>query len=920
MNKYHLSITAALAVTLCGAPLTAATPKSEPVPPIFSETEDSQDIVETAIAAGFSTLASALTQAGLVDVLKGDGPFTVFAPTDAAFAALPAGTLESLTPEQLVDILTYHVIDGEVLAADVAAGPVTMLNGDSALITIEGDSISIDGAPISDTDVIASNGVIHIIDAVMLPPTDIVDTAISSGFSTLASALTSAGLVEALQGEGPFTVFAPTDAAFAALPAGTLESLTPEQLVDILTYHVVDGQVLAADVAAGPVTMLNGDSALITIDGDMIAIDGANIAATDIITTNGVIHVIESVMLPPTDIVDTAISSGFSTLASALTSAGLVEALQGEGPFTVFAPTDAAFAALPAGTLESLTPEQLVDILTYHVVDGQVLAADVAAGPVTMLNGDSALITIDGDMIAIDGANIAATDIITTNGVIHVIESVMLPPTDIVDTAISSGFSTLASALTSAGLVEALQGEGPFTVFAPTDAAFAALPAGTLESLTPEQLVDILTYHVIAGEVLAADVAAGPVTMLNGDSALITIDGDMIAIDGANIAATDIITTNGVIHVIESVMLPPTDIVDTAISSGFSTLASALTSAGLVETLQGEGPFTVFAPTDAAFAALPEGTLESLTPEQLVDILTFHVVPAEVLAGDVMPGPVTTVNGNKVLLSADEQGNLFIDGVAIIATDVVTSNGVIHVIEGVLLPPVDIVDTAVAAGFSTLAGALDAAGLVDALRGEGPFTVFAPTNEAFAAVPAEILGNLTLGQLTKILTYHVFAGEVFSGDVAPGAIEMLNGTEATLSADNEGNLFIDAAQIVATDVISSNGVIHVIDNVIVPFNITLPWAGVDPDENAFSPWFGAFTGSVDDWVNHSEFGWLYVGGIESTDSMWFYSSILGAWIWSNQDNFPIFYNSSTSSYIYFIFLEEIGLWVYDYATGTWTRF
>ena len=489
---------------------------------------------------------------------------------------------------------------------------------------------------------------------------------------------------------------------------------------------------------------------------------------------------------------------------------------------------------------------------------------------------------------------------------------------DIVDTAISSGFDTLASALTSAGLVEALRGEGPFTVFAPTEAAFAALPAGTLESLTAEQLVDILTYHVVPGQVLAADVMAGPVSMLNGDSALITIDGEAIAIDGANISATDVIASNGVIHVIDSVMLPPTDIVDTAISSGFGTLASALISAGLIETLQSEGPFTVFAPTDAAFAALPAGTLESLTAEQLVDILTFHVVAGEVLSGDVMPGPVTTVNGNKVLLSADDQGNLFIDGVAITTTDIVTSNGVIHVIDGVILPPGDIVDTAIAAGFNILASALEAVELDVALRGEGPFTVFAPSDEAFAKIPEAILANLTVDQLVDILTYHVIPAEVFSGDVMPGTIEMLNGTEATLSADDDGNLYINDAQIVATDVIASNGVIHVISDVIAPFNIFLPWAGLDPEAEGFSPWFGPFTVSENDYIRHFEFGWLYVGAVESTESMWFYSTVLDSWIWTKESHFPTFYNASTNSYMYYIFLEDVGLWIYDFSTGIWT--
>ena len=194
-------------------------------------------------------------------------------------------------------------------------------------------------------------------------------------------------------------------------------------------------------------------------------------------------------------IVDIAIGNpDFSTLVAALSAAGLVDALSGEGPFTVFAPTNEAFAALPEGTLETLllpeNKQQLTDILLYHVVSGSVLAADVVTlSEAETLLGKNVNITVDMDKVMVNEANVVATDIIADNGVIHVIDSVILPPadmTDIVDTAVADGrFTTLAAALGAADLVETLKGEGPFTVFAPTDDAFAALPAGTVDSITP---------------------------------------------------------------------------------------------------------------------------------------------------------------------------------------------------------------------------------------------------------------------------------------------------------------------------------------------------------------------------------------------------------------------------------------------------
>lgn len=272
---------------------------------------------------------------------------------------------------------------------------------------------------------------------------DIVDTAVSAGsFKTLVAAVKAAGLVETLKSKGPFTVFAPTDAAFEKLPKGTVESLlkpeNKDKLVAILTYHVVPGKVMAKDVVKlSSAKTVQGQEVSIKVADGKVTVDSANVVKTDIACSNGVIHVIDSVIIPaektPTpDIVDTAVKAGkFNTLVAAVKAAGLVETLKGEGPFTVFAPSDEAFAKLPAGTVENLVkPEnkdKLVAILTYHVVPGNLKAADVvAAKELKTVNGKAAKIsTKDGAMI--DGAKIVSTDIECENGVIHIIDAVILP-------------------------------------------------------------------------------------------------------------------------------------------------------------------------------------------------------------------------------------------------------------------------------------------------------------------------------------------------------------------------------------------------------------------------------------------------------------------------------------------------------------
>ena len=270
----------------------------------------------------------------------------------------------------------------------------------------------------------------------------------------------------------------------------------------------------------------------------------------------------------------------------------------------------------------------------------------------------------------------------------------------IVETAVAAGnFKTLVAAVQAAGLVETLNGKGPFTVFAPTDAAFAKLPAGTLEMLLkPEnkaKLAAILTYHVVPGSVKAADVVklkyAGTV---NGQRVDIKVDGAKVTVDGAAVTATDIACSNGVIHVIDTVILPiDGTVVDVAVKNGsFNTLVAAIKAAGLVETLSGKGPFTILAPTDAAFAKLPAGTLEMLLkPEnkkQLVEILTFHVVPGVAAYSDavVKMTEVPTVLGSPVAVKV-VGGKVMLNGATVVAVDVEATNGVIHVIDTVLMPP-----------------------------------------------------------------------------------------------------------------------------------------------------------------------------------------------------------------------------------------
>lgn len=263
--------------------------------------------------ARFSTLEAAVKAAGLAGTLGGTGPFTVFAPTDQAFAALPAGTLDALLADPtgaLKEVLLYHVVSGNVKAAQVVTlSKATTVQGQDVAIRVEGGKVYLNGnVEVTVTDIEAKNGTIHVINGVLVPAapkktlTDLVVE--DARFSTLEAAVKAAGLAGTLAGAGPFTVFAPTDEAFAALPAGTLDALLAEPsgaLKDILLYHVVPGDVKAAQVAVltKAATALGKDIRIEVKEGKVVLNGKVTVTATDIPASNGTLHVIDGVLLPP---------------------------------------------------------------------------------------------------------------------------------------------------------------------------------------------------------------------------------------------------------------------------------------------------------------------------------------------------------------------------------------------------------------------------------------------------------------------------------------------------------------------------------------------------------------------------------------------------------------------------------------------
>ena len=819
--------------------------------PLNVSADPAEDIPANAAATGIhDSLVAALAHAGLVATLQGTGPFTVFAPTDQAFADAGIILDDFDTPEEnatLSNILLHHVLTGEVASSDVKDGMMaTMVNGDKVKFSVANGQVTVSGALVTMADVQASNGVIHVIDTILTPPVDIPATAQSTGVhNSLVAAVVQADLLATLQGPGPFTLFAPTDQAFsdAGIDLGALD--TPEgkaTLSDILLYHVVSGEVPAADVTdCMSANAVNGQPLSFTV-GDSVKVNDATVSSTDVITTNGLIHVIDKVLMPsdtPNDIPRTAQCTGVhNSLVAGVVQAELLETLQGNGPFTLFAPTDQAFADAGIDLAALDTPEgkaALSDILLYHVVSGEVPAANVTdCMTASAVNGQTLAFTVNGGVM-VNGASVTTADVATSNGIIHVIDKVLSPtdsPNDIPRTAQCTGIhNSLVSAVIQAELLETLQGTGPFTLFAPTDQAFADAGIDLAALDTPEgkaALTDILLYHVIAGNVPSSAVTEClTANTVNGSPIAFTV-GDGVMVNDATVTLADVNTSNGVIHVIDKVLTPtvtPNNIPRTAQCTGIhDSLVAGVIQAGLLETLQGDGPFTVFAPTDQAFidAGIDLASLD--TPEgkdTLADILLYHVVAGEVPAANVTDCmSASTVNGNPLSFTVGD--SVKVNGATVTATDVATSNGIIHIIDKVLTPtatPNDLPRTAQCTGIhNSLVSAVIQADLLETLQGDGPFTLFAPTDQAFTDAGIDLAALDTpegKDALANILLYHVVAGEVPSTAVTECmTADAVNGQPLSFTVD--GGVMVNGASVTMADVNTSNGVIHVIDKVLTP--------------------------------------------------------------------------------------------------------
>jgi uncharacterized surface protein with fasciclin (FAS1) repeats len=323
-----------------------------------------------------TTLEAAVIAADLQDALAGPGPLTVFAPTDGAFEALPAGVLDALLADPngaLTQVLLYHAVSGVALSTDLSDGQmIATIQGQDVTVTITGGNVFINNAQVLVADILASNGVVHVIDAVLVPQTNpqpetVVDIIVNSPVhTTLETAVNAAGLADDLSGDGPFTVFAPTDAAFAALPAGVLDALLADPtgaLAQVLLYHVVAGEALSSSLNNGQtITTLQGQDVTVSITGGNVFINDAQVIMADIMADNGVVHVIDAVLTPETRVSEVTLDAALvypNPAAEQLTVT--VPAMIGNAAYSIYSSTG---ALVTSGLFTTTTTTLNVDMLS----------------------------------------------------------------------------------------------------------------------------------------------------------------------------------------------------------------------------------------------------------------------------------------------------------------------------------------------------------------------------------------------------------------------------------------------------------------------------------------------------------------------------------------------------------------------------
>ncbi|XP_065122586.1 transforming growth factor-beta-induced protein ig-h3 [Paramisgurnus dabryanus] len=529
------------------------------------------NIYKTLGVVGSTTTKMYSERAKLQEEIEGPGSFTFFAPSNEAWAALPAEILDALVSNvniELLNALHYHMVNKRLTSDDLkhgAAFPSMYQDFDVHIHHYSNGIVTVNCARLVKTDQHATNGIVHVVDRVITAITNNVNSMIDTDddLETLRTAVAAAGLNGLLENEGSYTIFAPTNEAFEKIPPDTLTRILgdPVALKDLLNYHILKNLHCSESIVAGtPLETLQGTVLEVGCNGEGMTLNGkAIITEKDKLGTNGVIHYINELLIPDSakTLLELAEGSVVTTATKLLTDAGLTDHLIGSESVTLLAPLNDAFK----GKSLTVTPD-MKKLLRNHILKSKFSSKGLYHGQeLETLGGLKLRVFVYRNNLCIENACIAAHDKNGRYATMFIVDKLLTPPMGTVMDVLKADnrFSTLVGAIQRAGLTELLNKKGTYTFFAPTNAAFRALPPADLNKLMrdPKEMANLLKYH-IGDEFLVSGAVTSHtrLTTLAGEKLELGMLNATVYVNRVPVVEGDMMATNGVVHAVDVIVKP----------------------------------------------------------------------------------------------------------------------------------------------------------------------------------------------------------------------------------------------------------------------------------------------------------------------------------------------------------------------------
>jgi len=816
-----------------------------------------QDVLENnSLLSEFNTVVKT---AKLDSLLNTEGPFTVFAPSNIAMSVLPSEIQDAISNNEInlmIDFIDNHIVRQNLLGTDFLDNiDITARNGFIISVSVEGNTISVNDIPFVLQDLKADNGVVHVIDLPLFEdntPQTIYRYISENNNHTIAKSLIDkALLVTQYDGPGSLTFLAPTDDAFNALGGTALDDLlngSNNLAIDLLLMHTLNSSI-TSEALINTSLILNtaGGTLTLTVFENDLFVNNAKVTVKDIVLDNGIIHVIDAVIVEPVmkntiwDIIQR--SEELSTIEEYVIAAQLENKYDLESPITFFAVTDDAFEMVSSDIIDAFnsnTNNVLNDFFLFHTTDETLdLSLIDDAINITMQNGEEVTVSKVGSDYFINNAQINVNMITGDNGVVFEIDAIIEKQTNtltIYDVLSNTdSLSVIKDMVDRSGLSNTLTNTVDLTFFAPSNSAIDKVDPAIIAELNNDPSGLLATFvgrHLYNKTLLTEDMSDNMfITMSNGEDVLISFRFDGLYINNSRIVTENIITDNGIIHIVNTVVSPlrerltAYDVISN--QAELTTFKSAVDNAGLVSTFDDSELVTVFAPSNDAFENLGVDLINELMADPnglLTDVLRFHYNNDLILSTFLFDGSYLTMNNGSVVNVTINSSGTFLNGTKIIVKDILCDNGVVHIIDAVIMPinttftVYDLIS--LNEDLSILKTAVDTVSLQDFLTTGEELTVFAPTNNAFNKLPEgalNILMNNENDELRNILLGHIVDGNVLlEENLQPSLqLDLANNTTVTINLLADG-LYFNKSKIVIYDVAVDNGIVHIIDAVNIP--------------------------------------------------------------------------------------------------------